>query len=185
MGLILDSSVVIDAERKRKPMVTHRAFVLAIMCITAQEVCWPQTSKPRYSITISTAKTTVKRGSELRIQIVQKNTTDKDQMFWVEALAVSHGEYAYLIDVLRSDGKRPARSKYFREVRDDAGNFMPGTAGNGALLSKKPGESVVSSLDLNQLYDLNPGKYSVQVYQNDNIAHVTVRSNIITVTVTP
>ena len=106
-------------------------------------------------------------------------------MFWIENLAVLHGEYLYQIDVLQADGSEAPRSKYFREVRDDAGNFMPGTAGNGALVRKKPREAIVSSIDLNQLYDLKPGKYTVQVFQKDSIAKMIIRSNIIAVTVTP
>jgi hypothetical protein len=40
-------------------------------------------AQPRYSITISAANATVEAGSEIRVQIVQKNTTDRDQPFWI------------------------------------------------------------------------------------------------------
>lgn len=42
-----------------------------------------------------------------------------------------------------------------------------------------------SAFDLNELYDLKRGKYTVQVYQNDSIAQFMIKSNTITVTVTP
>jgi hypothetical protein len=40
-------------------------------------------AQPRYSITISAANATAGTGSEIRVQIVQKNTTDRDQPFWI------------------------------------------------------------------------------------------------------
>jgi hypothetical protein len=53
------------------------------------------------------------------------------------------------------------------------------------FIAKKPGEAIKSSIDLNELYELKPGKYTAQMYQKDDIAKVNVKSNIITVTVTP
>ena len=148
-------------------------------------MCSAQATEPRYSITISPLNATAKVGSELRVTIVQKNTTGTDQMFWIEPAARLHGELLYQIDVLQSDGKKAARSKYFQGVRDDAGRLRGGIGLNGVALGKKPGESIVSSIDLNELYDLQPGEYTVQVYQKDSIAKTTVKSNIITVTVAP
>jgi hypothetical protein len=76
-------------------------------------------------------------------------------------------------------------SKYFREVRDETDNLMSGPAGNGALMRKKPGETIESSIDLNELYELGPGKYALRVFQKDKLGKVIVTSNPITVTVTP
>jgi hypothetical protein len=161
-----------------------RALILFLIVVTSRDIGFAQSAQPRYSLTISAMKTTVKAGSELRVKIVQENTTAKDQMFWIENVAGLHGEYLYLIDLLQLDGKKTPRSKYFREVRDEADNFMPGTASNGAFIWKKPGEVIVSSIDLNELYELRPGKYTVRVFQKDDVDKVTVTSNIITVTVT-
>jgi len=161
-----------------------RALILLFVAVTLQQTGLAQTAQPRYSITISAANTTVKAGREVRIHIVQNNTTDKEQPFWLEGNPAYHGEYLYLIDVRQSDGKKPSRSKYFQSLTDDTGNFRGGVALNGGLVMKKPGEAITSSIDLNELYELTPGKYAVQVYQNDSIAKLTVKSNIITVNVT-
>jgi len=161
-----------------------RVLILFLAAATPLQTCSAQATQPRYSITISPLAT-AKAGSELRVTIVQKNTTGTDQMFWIEPAARLHGELLYQIDVLQSDGKKAARSKYFQGVRDDAGRLRGGIGLNGVALGKKPGESIVSSIDLNELYDLQPGEYTVQVYQKDSIAKTTVKSNIITVTVVP
>lgn len=196
-----------STERKNRMQV--RMLALVLIAVAYQQVIWAQTPVARYSITISLPNATIKAGSEARVQVVQKNTTNQDQPFWDEKVAGLNGEYLYLIDVLQSDGTKPQSTKYFREVRDDAGNFLPGTAGNGWLITKRPGETITSSFDLNELYELKPGKYTVQVSQRDNvskissmlssaigrrtaqvsqaddIATVVVKSNILTVKVTP
>jgi hypothetical protein len=96
-----------------------------------------------------------------------------------------HGEYVFLINVTRADGNKVHRSEYFRGMRDEAGNFMPGVGMSGGIIVEKPGDSFTSSSDLNELYELTPGKYAVQVYVKDSIAKVAVKSNTITVMVTP
>jgi hypothetical protein len=162
------------------------ALTLFLIAVASLEIGLAQTAaQPRYSITISAANATVKGGSEIRVQIVQKNTTDRDQPFWIENIAKLHGEYLFLINVTRADGNKVHRSEYFRGVRDEAGNFMPGIGMSGGIIIEKPGDSFTSSIDLNELYELTPGKYAVQVYVNDSIAKVTVKSNTITVMVTP
>ena len=161
-----------------------RALVL-LFALTSCGIGFGQVSQPRYSLTISAVKPTVRSGSEIRIRIVQENTTDTDQMFRMESKAGLHGEYLYLVDVRQLDGKKATRSEYFREVRDEADHLMPGTAGNEVLISKKPGETIVSSIDLNELYELKPGKYAVRVFQKDDIGKATVTSNTLNVSVTP
>jgi hypothetical protein len=162
-----------------------RALTLFLIAAASPEIGLAQTAQPRYSITISTAKTTVKAGADVRIQIVQKNTTDRDQPFWIEKSAKLHGEYIFSINLTRADGNEVHKSEYFRGVRDEAGNFRPGVATGGGIIIEKPGDSFASSIDLNELYELTPGKYAVQVYVRDGIAEVTVRSNTITVTIAP
>lgn len=161
------------------------AFALVLIAVISPTNGLSQSTQPRYSITISATKTTFKVGSEVRLQIVQKNTTDLNQQFWIENIETLHGEYVFLINATRVDGMNVPRSKYFREVRDEAGNFMPGTAGNGMSIMKKPGESIQSSIDLNELYELESGKYTIYVYQKDKISKNTIKSNTLTVTLYP
>jgi hypothetical protein len=67
------------------------------------------------------------------------------------------------IYVSRSDGNKARRSKYFRDLVDDEGNFTGGVPMSDGMIMKKPGESTISSIDLNKLYELKPGKYTVRV----------------------
>lgn len=99
--------------------------------------------------------------------------------------ATAHGEYLYDLTVLDSHGQKAPRSEYFQGLKDQNGDFRAGVGLNGGVVMKRPGESITSWIDLNELYELKPGKYTVQVYQNDSIAKMTAKSNILTITVTP
>jgi hypothetical protein len=72
------------------------SLVAFLMAVGSQGIGLAQSTQqgaqPRYSITISSANTRVKAGSELRVQIVQKNITDQDQLFWVWKNYKSKGE---------------------------------------------------------------------------------------------
>jgi hypothetical protein len=68
-------------------------------------------------------------------------------------------------------------------MRDEAGNFMPGVGMSGGIIVEKPGDSFTSSIDLNELYELTPGMYAVQVYVKDSIAKVTVKPNTISIAI--
>jgi hypothetical protein len=49
----------------------------------------------------------------------------------------------------------------------------------------EPGESMVDTLEINDLYDLRtPGKYTVQVERTDSARKNLVKSNLVTLTIT-
>jgi hypothetical protein len=62
---------------------------------------------------------------------------------------------------------------------------MPGVGMRGGIIIEKLGDSFTSSIDLNELYELTPGEYTVRVFVKDAIAKVTVKPNTITAMVTP
>ena len=50
----------------------------------------------------------------------------------------------------------------------------------------KPGATFEDHVDLTSIYDLSqPGKYTVQVQRTDAVSKTLVKSNTVTVTVTP
>ena len=58
------------------------------------------------------------------------------------------------------------------------------THGGGPRLVKADG-TLTDTIDLNKLYDLQPGKYTIQVERLDEDGKTVVKSNTITVNVTP
>jgi len=145
-------------------------------------------AKDRFSLTLDPSHVEAKIGSELKVSILLKNLTDKYVVMNVEN--GSQGEFDYTIRLMNKGGQEPSHTKYFRAVRgEDSGDASETTTlvvvGSSGYRGLKPGEGFVKTIDLNKLYLLKPGKYTVQVERMDDESKTIVKSNIITVTVTP
>jgi hypothetical protein len=140
--------------------------------------------KPPFSITISTETPTVKAGAEVSIKVRITNASNHD----------INASSAYYRGV---DGGMDA--SYDEEVRDSKGNLakrkqssepeseVPLT-GSIRLRTLKPGESADAVTGVSQQYDMSrPGQYGIQLSRriSDNPKDGVVKSNKITVTVTP
>jgi hypothetical protein len=139
------------------------------------------------SVTISTALTVVKVGSEVKISIVLTNLFDQEMFVtWDNG---NRGELDYMISVLDRDGHEPLETKYFRAARgkdsaDPGETTALVIAPSSGSRQVKAGGTLTDSIYLNKLYDLKPGKYTVQVERIDD-SHRTVKSNMLAVTLTP
>jgi hypothetical protein len=82
---------------------------------------------------------------------------------------------------------------YSYDVRDQSGNKLeqkqidPTHQASAQVFVLKPGESRGDLTRLNEVYDLSPGKYTIQLSKpvSDEPGAVAVKSNKITVTITP
>ena len=140
-----------------------------------------------FSITINTFQSNVKTGSEIRITILLKNVSDHE------------------IEIPRTLGENRGDSFHTLEVRDNRGNVTPktqlrreieehGTA-NGQIVFQggsvftqvlKPTETIREGIVVTNIFDLTkPGKYTIQCQRFDEESKTIVKSNMITVTVTP
>ncbi len=95
----------------------------------------------------------------------------------------------YQIDVRDEAGNLRPETEEVRRLKDeqvkDSQNGVPFT-GSIVFGTLKPGESKIERVDISRVYDMNtPGKYTIEVYQTDPESKTVVRSNVITVTVTP
>jgi hypothetical protein len=141
-----------------------------------------------YSVAISTPQTAVKVGAEIKIDILLTNTSNREILVTVDN--GNRGEFDYTIDVLDRNGHEPHETKYFRAVLGkDSGD--PGdtsslvVAHSAGLRQVKPGGTLKSSIDLTQLYDLQPGQYTVRVEDIEQASQIHIRSKAIKLTVTP
>jgi hypothetical protein len=142
----------------------------------------------RYSLEIKASHLEAKAGSELNVRIVLSNLSDKDLLIYTSGL----GERDYTIRVLDKDGQEPPETRYFRAVRGkDTSDPVSKTelviVGGGGFHGVRPGEVFDLTVDLNKLYFLKPGKYTVQVGMEHfaDVSKTPVESNKITVIVTP
>jgi len=148
-----------------------------------------QTKAPApYAIAIDAARTEAKVNSGQEVRILLTNLTDKDLILDVDN--GSRGESDYTIQVLDKDGQEPPRTRYHRAVRgEDSSDPNTNTVlvfmRSSGLRAVKPGKALEEKIDLNELYVLKPGKYSVQVERLDSDGKTHMKSNKITVTVNP
>ncbi|HEV2297872.1 MAG TPA: hypothetical protein VGR72_05080 [Candidatus Acidoferrales bacterium] len=135
-----------------------------------------------FSIAISAARTPAKRGSPLEVRIVLTNTTGQSRLIYQD----TGGEFDYTIHVSGQDNNEPPETRYFRAVKGkDSGKPTLVVEHSGGLRLVKAGGTLTDTIDLNQLYGLQPGKYTIQVERPDDDGKTVVKSNTITVTITP
>jgi len=165
----------------------------AILCGLANAEPQTQTSSqkatPSISIGITVSQSVVAAGTSVELHILVTN--------------VSKG----LIHMSRNNGKDSATlSFYTADLRDTKGSVPPettfnrklrgevhSTPENGGIITGspiifplQPGETLKDDMILNDLFDLKvPGKYTVQIQHEDPVTHNPVKSNIITLTITP
>lgn len=145
-----------------------------------------------FSLTISTPTTTVKSGSEVRINITMSNTSNQKILLF-RAKGDDSGEFNNDLQILDDKANSAPVTEYRRRLKGEPGR--PGPHGEPAppLLSSdigcslEPGKSMEEVIVANKLYDLSqPGKYSIQVSRFDLAYSKTwVKSNTITLTVVP
>jgi len=137
-----------------------------------------------FTISISTAQSSFKATREIRLQVIITNTSQQEI-----AVGNAGGEAAelsgYEIIVFDDKGNAPPETRYHKGVRREDPNIPVGT-GSLVKVSLGPGQSLKDATILNRLYDLSkPGNYTIQVQRTDPETKTVVKSNIITLTITP
>jgi hypothetical protein len=158
-----------------------------------------QSAKPPVSIVIS-APQAVRAGSKIKMDVTLTNVSNHGVIGYFED--VSHSEFNYDFDVRDSEGKPAPETRLMRAEKGlDPGPgphiWITTHLGVGGY-RVKPGESIKGSADLSELYNLQPGTYTVQLSWWENRARyrdpqkprppagaVVAKSNTITVTITP
>lgn len=154
---------------------------------------WAQEAS--FSVTIATPANVVKIGSDIRIDITIKNTSDHE-IDLPRSVRTDLGEWFTDVEVSDEKGNAMPETKYYRvlrgkdtydnEPRPD-GKFAPKVQQTFGLsgYSVKPGANLRDGTVLNKLVDLTrPGKYTIRVRRRDEGTKLSVTSNTITVTLT-
>jgi hypothetical protein len=130
-------------------------------------------SQAPFSLTIATRQDAVRAGSEVTLETFLTNTSNHVVEF----------DFAV--------------TKLDLQVRDSRGNLVPLTkdgqelqkqfgARGGNLVPVQPGKTERGDILLDRVYDLSqPGTYTIQVHRLDETSKTVVKSNTITLIVTP
>jgi hypothetical protein len=159
----------------------------ALLAFVPSYLAFASSAQHPFSITISTAQNSFKSGSEIRLQVVLTNTSDHSFSIGraIDGTSPVVAGYLFEIHVDNEKGNSPPETKYERALRGNGSpEDLPVSSGIGMNLSA--GQSSKDALAVNKFYDLSePGKYKIQVQWTNPTSKIVVKSNTITVTVTP
>ena len=150
--------------------------------------CLTLASDPQqpFAITISTAQDVFKSGSEIRLQIILTNTSDHNILLGraIDGTAPIVAGVLADVHVYGEKGNSPTETKYQRVLRGEEppDDYLT----NGVGTSLPPGKKSKEAVIVNKFYDLSKlGKYKIQLQWTDPTSKTVVKSNRITVAVTP
>jgi len=173
--------------RAKEMKISHKLLLL-LASLGFLAAAFGQPKQPAFSIAIS-APDLISAGSEPKLSIVLKNTSDHEIMLG-RSVQPDHGELHHDVEVRDDKGDLAPETEYHRKIK----GRLPATPGKAPpppnvwsdiLTSIKPGETRNDDLTISKLYDLSkPGKYTIQVSRFDEDTKAVVKSNTITVNVT-
>lgn len=145
---------------------------------------------PSFSMTISTAQIVFKTGTDVKLEIIVKNISDHD-VGVDKSPGENSGESHNKVEVFDDKGIPVRETGYKRALEGNGGyDEVSGRIiipmGSTMTIFLKPGETLKDGITVNKLYYLDkPGKYTIQCQRFDEERNSWVKSNKITVTVTP
>lgn len=148
----------------------------------------PPQTQPVITLNISAVQKSIKAGSSVQIRVNLKNISSHDI-----ALVMEVKGRDCRVDVRDADGKLAPETKLGyvwngHVASPDPSRVSPqDLTGNLVYGTLKAGETQSWQMDVSKLYELKqPGRYTIQVERKDpENPSITVKSNTITVTVTP
>jgi len=158
--------------------VSYTLRALACLALAAA-VCAGAPQYP-FSLTIQDNGPTVKLGSEVELKLILTNTSAGEITLWDRNRLCD-----YELDIRNSSGRPVRETSFKRELK--CGNGFSVAVGKNQIRVLKPSESFSDVMFINEAYELNhAGDYTIQASRTipKELGGGTVRSNIITITIT-
>jgi hypothetical protein len=144
--------------------------------------------KPSFSVTLSAERREAKVGSPMPLKLTMTNTSEHDLHLSVRILQAKALNYVPVtvrhidVELYDSGGNPVPRTDYGKTVRGQCGEC----GGGGTRDDLKPGESLNEEADLTKEFDIKkPGSYTVRAQRMDEDNKLQVKSDLITLTLTP
>jgi hypothetical protein len=153
------------------------SLTLALLVIGSAHAAPPTAS---FTIAISTPHSIVKVGEAAPINIVMTNISNQDISYPIPFIAEPNSSSIFRIHILAEDNKDVPETPFGQK------QHPTGPVGGSAFnLRLAPGESAkFHDLVLNKQWEINqPGKYTVYAERFDPQSSMTVKSNVIVLTV--
>jgi hypothetical protein len=149
-----------------------------------------QSVQPLFSLTIAAEEPSVKAGSPVWVDATVENKSDRDISVYRENTP-DQGGWTYKVDVWDEKGAMAAETRFGRMIQghipaEELAREPYVIVGSGGYMPLYPGKTLTDRVNLSKLYDLGrPGRYTVQFQEFHEQSKLFVKSNKITVTVTP
>jgi len=165
-------------QKRSAAMLALLTLVFFSANIQAQDAPRAQNRQPPFSLTIRAKEGEIKSGSLIWVDAtVESKSNHAVLVYQATSGDMDQGGWVYQIDIRNELEGTPPKTKYAHGL---------GAGGSGGYVRLDPGKTLVHSVNVSKLYDLNPpGKYTIQFGRFDRETKTLVRSNTVTVTVTP
>jgi hypothetical protein len=165
------------------------AILLAVATgIASSQGTGASSQKQALWLDVSAVQEIVKSGSPVKVKATLTNKSNQDIPLFF--LSGEDGGGSFTVDVRRDEDGKLARETRLGNVRNghaDPLTMTPGeTNRSGVWFDLKPAKPLTIEVNISKLYDLiSPGKYVVRIEAYDPGTNQEVKSNPLTVTVTP
>ena len=124
-------------------------------------------------------------GSPVWVLVKIENNSDSDlRVYRAISSDMDQGGWVYGVDVFDDKGNPGHETKFYRVAQGRDPDISVRTSGGAIKL--KPGKFITDRVNVSKLYDLNEqGKYTIQIQRFDSESKTFLKSNEITVTITP
>jgi len=146
-----------------------------------------------FSLDLSAYPTTIKQGLPVDVLVITKNVSNHRIVLRRQARSHDAGMLGsvFRVDVRDTQGNTPPdmelgrAANHLADTSPDPASMAAARAA-GTVVSLKPGQDWRNGVSVSDLCDLSkPGQYTIQVRRWDDETKTWVKSNAITVTVTP
>jgi hypothetical protein len=184
-----------DRSKERNFVKISCVMLVAVMCgvpsfvdaqIMKTDKATASVARPSVTLTLSAVPATARKGQTIDLEVSLKNISQKD--IFVANETGPHGEADYDVFVTDAQGMSAAETAYYRFVKGkrqpDDPRFYRSYSRQVAVV--EPGKSLGTTIDVGTIYDLSrPGTYKIWVERLDQTSGIPVKSNVVTVIVTP
>jgi len=165
-------------------------FVLVVAACAFPNAQGQESKVAPFSLTIHLAESEVKVGSPIWVNATIENKSDHEISIYVENVR-DQGGFVYKMEAWDDKGSIVGKTKFGRQIQDedsaeDGAREDYVIDRSGGEVGLKPKETRTDRVDVAKICVLSrPGTYTVQLRRFDLESNAFVRSNKLTVTVTP
>jgi hypothetical protein len=134
------------------------------------------TAIPPFTLALSPEKSAATLGSDIWVKVRWTNISDRALDSSANILDAENVDPNFHFDLVDMTGHTVPRRVY----------EFPHTGGHAEFGTLQPGDSITHDINLIRLFDLKPGKYTVQVSRRapESLGGGVIKSNVITITFT-